>query len=62
MQNLNNDDDEIDLIQIAKTIWKGKRFVILFSAFFVFICDITSDANLSPEGSPVITKIFFILR
>ena len=37
MANLNNHNDEIDFIQIAKTIWKGKRFVILFSSFFVFI-------------------------
>ena len=37
MENLNNHNDEIDLIQISKTIWKSKRFVILFSSFFVFI-------------------------
>ena len=39
-QNINNDD--IDLIQTAKTIWKDKRFIILFSSFFVFIGIITS--------------------
>ena len=37
MENQNNHNDEIDFIQIVKTIWKGKRFVILFSSFFVFI-------------------------
>ena len=37
MENLKNHIDEIDLIQIAKTIWKGKRLVILFTSFFVFI-------------------------
>ena len=37
MENLKNHNDEIDLIQIAKTIWKGKRLVILFTSFFVFI-------------------------
>ena len=46
MENLNNHNDEIDLIQIAKTIWKGKRTVILFSTFFVFIGIIT--ALISP--------------
>ena len=30
------------------------------SVLFNFNCDITSDANLSPEGSPVRIKIFFI--
>lgn len=42
MENLNNHNDEIDLIQIAKTIWEGKRFVILFSSFFVIIGIITA--------------------
>ena len=42
MENLKNHNDEIDFIQIAKTIWKGKRFVILFSSFFVFIGIITA--------------------
>ena len=46
MENLNNHNDEIDLIQISKTIWKSKRFVILFSSFFVFIGIIT--ALISP--------------
>ena len=46
MMNLNNHNDEIDLIEIIKTIWKGKWFVILFSSFFVFIGIIT--ALLSP--------------
>lgn len=46
MENLKNHNDKIDFIQIAKTIWKGKRFVILFSSFFVFIGIIT--ALISP--------------
>ena len=46
MENINIHNDEIDFVQIAKTIWKGKRFVILFSSFFVFIGIIT--ALISP--------------
>ena len=42
MENVNTRDDEIDLIQIAKTIWKGKWIVVLFSSFFVFIGIIAS--------------------
>ena len=31
------------------------------SDFFFIISETTSEANLSPEGSPVRIKIFFIL-
>ena len=35
------------------------KYLILVLLFCSF--DITSDANLSPEGSPVRIKIFFVL-
>ena len=38
MENLNNHNDEIDLIQIAKTIWKGKKGLLYyFQLFLVFL-------------------------
>ena len=40
--NLNNHNDEIDLIELIKTIWKGKWIVILFSSFFIIIGIITA--------------------
>ena len=35
MENQNINEDEIDLIQIAKTIWKSRKFIVVISAFFV---------------------------
>lgn len=46
MENKNIHDDEIDIIQIVKTIWKSWRFIVILSSFFVFI-DIAA-ALLSP--------------
>ena len=37
MENKNIHDDEIDIIQVVKTIWKGWRFIVILSSFFVFI-------------------------
>ena len=37
MENQNNNDDEIDIIQIVKTIWKSWRFIVILSSFFVFV-------------------------
>ena len=37
MENKNIHDDEIDIIQIVKTIWKSWRFIVILSSFFVFI-------------------------
>ena len=34
MMNLNSHNDEIDLIEIAKKIWKGRMFVLYFSFLF----------------------------
>ena len=36
MDNSNNNNDEIDLIQIAKTAWKSRRFIVYFSSLFFF--------------------------
>jgi len=37
MENKNIHDDEIDIIQIVKTIWKSWRFIVILSSFFVFV-------------------------
>ena len=37
MENKNIHDDEIDIIQIVKTIWKSWRFIVKLSSFFVFV-------------------------
>ena len=37
MENKNIHDDEIDVIQIVKTIWKSWRFIVILSSFFVFV-------------------------
>jgi len=37
MENQNTHDDEIDIIQIIKTIWISKKFIVTISAFFVFV-------------------------
>ena len=36
MENINIDNDEIDLIQIAKTVWKSRMFIVYFSSLFFF--------------------------
>ena len=36
MDNSNNHYNEIDLIQIAKTVWKSRIFVVYFSSLFFF--------------------------
>ena len=36
MDNSNNNHDEIDLIQIAKTVWKSRMFIVYFSSLFFF--------------------------
>ena len=46
MENQNINEDEIDLIQIAKTIWKSRKFIIVSSFLFVLV-GITA-ALLSP--------------
>ena len=37
MENKNIHYDEIDIIQIVKTIWKSWRFIVKLSSFFVFV-------------------------
>ncbi len=46
MNNQNTNDDEIDIIQIVKTIWKNWRFIVVFSSIFVFVG--VASALLSP--------------
>jgi len=46
MENKNIHDDEIDIIQIVKTIWKGRKFIVILSSFFVFMG--VAAALLSP--------------
>ena len=46
MENKNIHDDEIDIIQIVKTIWKSWRFIVILSSFFVFMG--VARALLSP--------------
>ncbi len=37
MENKHTHDDEIDIIQVVKTIWKSRRFIVILSSFFVFV-------------------------
>ena len=46
MENKNIHDDDIDIIQIVKTIWKSRKFIVILSSFFVFMG--VAAALLSP--------------
>lgn len=37
MENQNTHYDEVDIIQIVKTIWKSWRFIVILSSLFVFV-------------------------
>ncbi len=43
---MNNNSDGIDVIEIAKTIWNGKKLIVVISSFFVMIGVVS--ALLSP--------------
>ena len=43
---MSKNSDEIDLIEIAKTIWNGKKLIVIVSSFFVLIGIVS--ALLSP--------------
>ncbi len=43
---MENTSDEIDLIEIAKTIWKGRALIVILSSVFVIVG--IADALLSP--------------